>query len=159
RPAYHPFTSRNFARGVRLNLEKEERFKGFTAKKRDSNLTPRRFTIFGIGLPNSSIHGELIRRKLIRAEPSVTPIRLQRKYAWKNYRVVRLEVPGIQNNVPVVVGTFTDKKGKRHEAAIGVSAVGNRGIPSMDCPRHHRLNDEAFAKLLQRLIHTPKKPS
>ncbi|MBI2445655.1 hypothetical protein HYV43_04670 [Candidatus Micrarchaeota archaeon] len=154
---YHPFTSRPFARSMRTLVEQDERFKQLARDAKGGRRTIRRFRIFDIRLPTSSIHGELLKRKLIAPTPTSIPPRPRTKITWKEYQVVRLEVPGIQNNVPVVIGTFLDNKGKTHQAAIGVAKVGTRTRASPECPDHHRFSDKTFAKLMQRRIYSPKK--
>lgn len=157
RLAYHPFTSRHFAKTVRGLVEEDQRYKNIVRKAGGKEPLTRRFSIFDLMLPLSSVHGELIRRKLVGPSVTSTPVNIRAKIAWERFRVVRLEVPGIQNNVPVVVGTYRDNKGKTHQAAIGVAAAGNRQAGSSErCPAHHHLLDEKLAKLLQRLIYVPR---
>lgn len=148
--SYHPFTDRKVAKAIRRLVEQEEFFKQAAEDLKGRTRQARKFSIFDIRLPQSSVHGELLAKKLI-SQKVETKARAPRGAVWLRFKVRRFEIPGIRNTVPLVIGTYRHD-GKISQAAFGVAAVGNRIIESINCPRHHRFLDEALAKTVQKML-------
>ncbi len=147
-PAYHGFSDPRLAESIKRAMVWEQKAMNLFRHAKGKNTSFIGHYVNSFHFPPRSIHSELFKANHITRTIYRNPQRIHGLTPdITEYEVKRLEIPGIQGNVPVVLGCF-NRNGKKRRIPIGVRAVGHRARNGTYCPHHHRIKN---VKLLARI--------